>query len=141
MKNKNVLKLVILILILLIITGWQFKPKQKKMSKKENEGIFEEKEMIGGIDLRKIEENFKSIQNKIMQMENKDKIELKYEKSKPLKNPLKSWLIKKESEKTVIPEIQEEKPISIIKSEPKKPDFKISGIVYDKKISYVIIND
>ncbi|MFN4227962.1 MAG: hypothetical protein ACK4F0_07495 [Candidatus Ratteibacteria bacterium] len=127
-KKKAVL--VILTLILVILWGWQLKPKKTKISEKMNEqNIIEEKEIIGGIDLRQIENNFSEIRKKI------DEFKLsKPEKIKILKNPLKSYIIKKEENGKIIKE--PEKPIKV-----EQPDFTISGIVYDEKKPYVILND
>lgn len=125
MERKRVL-LLVLIVIFVILWAWQLKPK-KKINKQMIEPLVEEKEIIAGVDLRKIEENFSEIKKKMGEFENN-----KIEKIVISKNPLKPWIIKKEPEKIV----KEEK-----KKEPEKPDFKILGIVYDNKKSYVVIND
>lgn len=131
MERKKVL-LLVLIVIFIILWGWQLIPK-KKINKEIAEPLFEEKEIIAGIDLRKIEENFSEIKKKISGFENN-----KIEKIVISKNPLKPWIIKKEPEKIIK---EEEKVKKEEEKEPEKPNFKILGIVYDNKKSYVVIND
>ncbi|MCM8785454.1 MAG: hypothetical protein NC827_01670 [Candidatus Omnitrophica bacterium] len=126
--EKKKITLAILILFFVFTWGWQLKPKRGKISKKiDDQNVIVEKETIGGIDLREIENNFSEIKKKI------DEFKLsKLEKIKITKDPLKEWVIKKGPE-IIVKEIEKKEPI--------KPDFKISGIVYDKKNPYVIINN
>ncbi|MCM8767457.1 MAG: hypothetical protein NC921_01565 [Candidatus Omnitrophica bacterium] len=131
--EKKKITLIVLIIIFVFLWGWNLKPKKvKKYEETNQQNIIEEKEIIGGIDLRKIENNFSEIRKKI------DELKVnKPEKINILKNPLKSWIVKKEVEKIIKKEEQiKEEQIKI-----EKPDFKISGIVYDKEKPYVILNN
>lgn len=125
MERKKIL-LIFLIIIFILVWGWQLKPKKKKINKNILEETIVEKEIIGGIDLKKIEENYSEIKKKITEFENN--INSKKEKVVISKNPLKAWIVKKEYKKEEEIEVK------------KQPDFKVSGIVYDKKRPYVIID-
>ncbi|MCM8804800.1 MAG: hypothetical protein NC833_06065 [Candidatus Omnitrophica bacterium] len=128
MERKKIL-LLFLTLIFILSWGWQLILK-KKRDKKMTEPLVEEKEIIWGIDLRKIEENFSEVKKKMDEFENN--INFKRGKITISKNPLRPYLIKKQPEKI----IKEEE-----KKQPEKPNFKILGIVYDNKKPYVVIND
>ncbi|MCX7917342.1 MAG: hypothetical protein N2589_04365 [bacterium] len=134
MEKQKIIFIVALI-VFIISWGWQLRPK-KLIEKKVRETEIEERGVIGGVDIRKIEENFYNIRKKVEEFETGSA--LKEKKITLLKNPLKSWIIKKE-EKII------EKPKEEIVVKPKetfeKPNFKISGIVYDKEQPYVIINN
>lgn len=124
--------LLFLVLIFIFLWGRQLIPR-KKNYKKMTEPLIEEKETIAGINIRKVEENISEIKKKISEFENNITLNEKFIISK---NPLKPWITKKEPEK-----ITKEEFVSIIKSEPQKPNFQISGIVYSDKKPYVIINN
>ncbi|MCM8807224.1 MAG: hypothetical protein NC926_04620 [Candidatus Omnitrophica bacterium] len=122
MERKK-LTLLVLTIVLILLWAWQLKPKKKKIN---IEPVIEEKEIIAGINLREIEENFSEIKKKIVEIENINKANIG--KITIQKNPLKPWILRKESL------TKEEK-------EPEKPNFKISGIVQGSKKSYVIIDN
>jgi len=129
MEQKNVLRLIILIFVLIIAWSFALRPKKvtfKSYNKNQSTG-----ENSGEIDLRKIEENFETTKKKLDEITKIEKP--KINKIFVLKDPLRPWLPEKKKEEKII---KEEKKI-----EPKKPDFYISGIVYDEKKPYVIIND
>ncbi len=127
MEKKKLVRLGFLILVLII--AWIFALKPKKIVVKNIEKKETYNESFGDIDLRKIEENFESAKKKLNEIEGIENLKIK--KVYVLKDPLKVYLPEKKKEEKIIEE----------KKEPKKPDFYISGIVYDEKIPYVIIND
>ncbi|MGC8976552.1 MAG: hypothetical protein ACP5OB_02900 [Candidatus Ratteibacteria bacterium] len=127
MEKKKLVRLGFLILVLII--AWIFALKPKKIVVKNIEKKETYNESFGDIDLRKIEEDFESTKKKLNEIEGIENLKIK--KVYVLKDPLKVYLPEKKKEEKIIEE----------KKEPKKPDFYISGIVYDEKIPYVIIND
>jgi len=129
MEQKNVLRLIILIFVLII--AWSFALKPKKVTFKSYDKNQSAGENSGEIDLRKIEENFEVARKRLDEISKIEKP--KINKIFVLKDPLRPWLPEKKKEEKVV---KEEKKV-----EPKKPDFYISGIVYDEKKPYVIIND
>jgi len=133
MEQKKVLRFIILIFVLIIAWSFALKPKKVTVKSYDKNKIIGENS--GEIDLRKIEENFETTKKKLDEITKIEKP--KINKIFVLKDPLKPWLPeKKKEEKIIKEEVKEEKKI-----EPKQPDFYISGIVYDEKKPYVIIND
>jgi len=133
MEQKKILRLIILIFVLII--AWTFSLKPRKVKVKNYKKIQTIEENLAEVDLRKIEENFETAKKKLNEISKIEKPEIN--KIFVLKDPLKPWLPeKKKEEKIIKEEAKEEKKV-----EPQKPDFCISGIVYDEKKPYVIIND
>jgi len=127
MEQKKIIRLIVLILVLIIAWSFALRPKKITVKNYEKNQIIEEN--LGEIDLRKIEENFETAKKKLEEISKLEKSIIN--KTFVLKDPLKPWL----------PEKKEDKILKEEKVEPQKPNFYISGIVYDEKKPYVVIND
>jgi hypothetical protein len=127
-QKKRILVLIILVFVLIVV--WVSVLKPKKSIKNYKKGQISEKS-FSDIDVKKIEENFEIIKRKFDEISEMEK--LKLNKVFVLKDPLKAWLPEKNIEGKIL---KEEK-----KQEVQPPNFYISGIVYDEKKPYVIIDD
>lgn len=130
MEQKKVLRLIVLVFILIMAWTWALKPKKIKVENVESKKEMPVEKSVGGIDLRNIEENFSKVKKSLKEI--RETFSHKVEKIEIRKDPLKPWIVKKKEENIV----KEEKKV-----EPEKPDFFISGILYDRNKSFVIIGN